>query len=131
MLRIGLVVFVLVILLSGKIVLAECEDSIGDMRLAINYDYSDPRHPTWGPSGIPSEAFACWNGHLLAKAQGVEIDQTCGTPNCIRVVEEHFSTDGVSIYKGELLIQFGAMGGIQREAALRGRKNYNFFTSWP
>lgn len=116
----------IIILISAN-VYAECEDSVGNKSLSTHYKYGNK----WGGS-IPIEAVVCWNGVRVAKAVAVKIDKTCGTPYCMELLETHWDGSGkVITYKGELLIQLGSFGSIQKSEVKQGEKKMQLFTSWP
>jgi hypothetical protein len=114
-------------LLIFQIAQAECEKSAGDKRLATYYTYGEK----WSGT-VHIAAVVCWNGVRVAKATAVDIDKTCGTPYCMKILETHWDGSGnVITYEGGLLIQLGSFGTIKESFAMTGEKNMQFFSSWP
>lgn len=117
-------VFVLSLFLSQSAI-AQCSDSYG--KSATYYDYSG----RLGSYGIASGATFCQDGVKYAQAEALEIVKMSPGPNAIRIHETHYDQYGNVMYEGYAEIQFGFGGSVVKEEAIRGKKKYAFFTSWP
>jgi len=105
--------------------IAQCSDSYG--KSAIYYDYSGQL----GVYGIASGATFCQDGVKYAEAEALEIVKMDPGPNAIRIRETHYDKYGSVMYEGYVEIRFGFGGSVVKEEAIRGKKKYAFFTSWP